>query len=128
MHRNKLKEIKRIELLIDRKREQLERTRSLAESMTTRLKVTGIKGTAEREDARLRIIELEEEISRQIDKLIDTKLEVMKIIDDIDNADVADILYMRYFEHMKWEEIANRKHYSLDWVFKLHREGLKKYF
>lgn len=125
MNKNNLKIIFKIETLIKHKRLQIERLRSLAESVTSHMDITGIKGTGEREDVRLKIIELEEELNRAIDLLIDTKLEMMERIDKLENHHTVDILYMRYFEHLGWKEIADKKEMSLDWIFKLHREGLK---
>lgn len=120
--------IKKVELLIEHKREQIERTRSLAERMTTGLEVTGIRGTGEREDIRLRLVELEEELGREVDRLIDLKLEAMKKIDELEDANMIDVLYMRYFQHMKWSEIAESKGKSLDWTYKIHRQALKNFF
>ena len=45
-----LRDIRRVERLIEHKREQIIRMRSIAERVTGGLDVTGIRGTAERED------------------------------------------------------------------------------
>ena len=111
-----LKDIRRVERLIEHKREQIVRMRSIAERVTGGLDVTGIRGTAEREDVRLRLVELEDEMQREIDRLIDLRLEAMRRIDGLDDGDLVDIMYMRYFQHMKWTDIAKAKGRSLDWT------------
>lgn len=123
-----LKNIRKVEMLIEHKREQIERTRSIAERMTAGLEITGIRGTGEKEDMKIRLVELEEELGREIDRLIDLKLEVMKKIDKLEDANMIDVLYMRYFQHMKWAEIAEAKNKSLDWTYKTHRQALKNFF
>ena len=123
-----LRDIRRVERLIEHKREQIIRMRSIAERVTGGLDVTGIRGTAEREDVRLRLVELEDEMQREVDRLIDLRLEAMRRIDALDDGDLIDIMYMRYFQHMKWTDIAKAKGRSLDWTYKAHRRAIKKYF
>lgn len=126
-----LKGIRRAELLIKRKREQLERLEHLAVYSGVRNdEIGGGRGTKTIMDTKAeivcRIIEVKEEIERDVDKLIDLKVKAMRMIDNLDNGDMVDILYRRYFEFRKWEDIAHGKHRSMDWVFRLHREALKK--
>ena len=126
-----LKQIRKAELLIKRKTEQIERLEHIAVySRAEPDSNGGSHGTRVIMDTKAEIIcrvaDLKDELNRQIDELIDMKLKAMKMIDSLSNADSADVLYQRYFEFRKWEEIAEDKRRSLDWVFRLHREGLRK--
>lgn len=129
MHKSKefLRSIRRAECLIERKREQIERMRDLA--VHSGVSYEEGRGSRRIQDSKAeivaRIADTEKEMERQIDELIDMKLEAMRMIDSLSDGDTADVLYMRYFEHRKWSDIAEAKHHSLDWVYKKHREGLK---
>lgn len=131
MHKSKemLKGIYRAECLIERKREQVRRLENLAEHSGIRYgdEPRGTGGAIDsKAEIVCRIVELKEEIEGQLDFLIDAKLEAMRLIDSLDNGDEADVLYMRYLEYRKWEDIAKEKGYSPDWVFKTHRKALEK--
>lgn len=126
-----LKSIRKTDLLIKRKNEQLERLEHLAVYSRGEPDPNGGgRGTKVVMDSKAeivcRIVDLRDEINKSIDSLIDTKLRAMKMIDELSNGDIIDILYQRYFEYRRWEDIAEDKHRSLDWVFRLHREGLRK--
>lgn len=126
-----LKSIRKTDLLIKRKNEQLERLEHLAVYSRAEPDPNGGgRGTKTVMDSKAeivcRIVDLKDEINRQIDALIDIKLRAMKMIDELSNGDIVDVLYQRYFEYKRWEDIAEDKHRSLDWVFRLHREGLRK--
>lgn len=124
-----LKSIRRADSLIKRKTEQLERLEHLAEYSGVKYgdEPRGTGGAIDRKaEIVCSIIELKDEIGKQIDSLIDLKLRAMKAIDSLEDGDMADVLYMRYFEFRKWEDIAKEKHHCIDWVFKIHRRALKK--
>lgn len=126
-----LKSIRKTDFLIKRKNEQLERLEHLAVYSNPQPDPNGGgHGTKVVMDSKAEIVcsivDLKTEINKQIDKLIDIKLKAMKMIDSLENGDIVDILYMRYFEYRKWDDIAEAKSRSLDWIFRLHREGLKK--
>lgn len=77
------------------------------------------------EDLIIKIVDLEEEITRSIDRLIDLKQEASKVIDQIDGV-YGTVLEMRYLECMRWEEIAYRLNYSIQHVYRLHGQALLK--
>lgn len=125
-----LKTIRRTDLLIKRKKEQLERLESLAVySSPQNDPIGGGHGTKVVMDSKaeivVRIIETKEEIEQLKDSLIDIKLKAMKMMESITNDEAVRVLYMRYFDYMKWEQIAEERHCSLDSVFRLHRCGLR---
>lgn len=124
-----LKTIYKTECLIRRKREQLERMEHLAVYSGIRYGDEP-RGTGGAHDTKAEIvagiIDLKDEIGRQLDALIDIKLRAMKMIDSLDSGDMIDVLYMRYFEFRKWEDIAKEKNRSMDWVFRTHRHALRK--
>ena len=64
----------------------------------------------------------EEIIKNYLKKAAAVKSEIRKL----DNPLQVMIMNMRYVDGMRWEEIASRSIYSLDWCYELHRKALKK--
>lgn len=108
----------------------------LLESLkTNRLQVKGMqiktdvvqvsKQGNKQEDLIIKIIDLEKEITKDIDRLIDEKRKAKTVIDKLDEPYKV-IMTMRYLECMKWEEIAYRLEYSIQAVYKIHGQALKR--
>lgn len=77
------------------------------------------------EDLIIRILDLEKEITKDIDKLIREKQRAKTVIDRLDGPYKV-VMTMRYLECMKWEEIAYRLDYSIQAVYKIHGQALKR--
>ena len=77
------------------------------------------------EDLIIRILDLEKEITKDIDSLICEKKKAKTVIDKLDGPYKV-IMTMRYLECMKWEEIAYRLDYSIQAVYKIHGQALKR--
>ena len=132
MHRSGriLRGIREAEGELKRKRERLERMEHLAEYSGIRYGDEGSGGTAGAVDRTAEIVaeiaDLKDEIERDRDRLIDMRLDGMKLIEKLENGEAVSVLYMRYFQMMKWEDIAREKYRSMDWVFRIHRESLRR--
>lgn len=77
------------------------------------------------EDLIIRIMDLEKEITKDIDDLIREKQRAKLVIDKLDGP-YRLVMSMRYLECMKWEEIAYRIGYSIQAVYKIHGQALKR--
>lgn len=77
------------------------------------------------EDLIIKIIDLEKEITKDIDNLVNEKQRAKAIIDKLDGP-YRLVMSMRYLECMKWEEIAYRIGYSIQAVYKIHGQALKR--
>lgn len=77
------------------------------------------------EDLVIKIIDLEKEITKDIDNLICEKKRAKAVIDELDGP-YRLVMTMRYLECMKWEEIAYRIGYSIQAVYKIHGQALKR--
>lgn len=77
------------------------------------------------EDLIIRIMDLEKEITKDIDDLIREKQRAKVVIDKLDGP-YRLVMSMRYLECMKWEEIAYRLEYSIQAVYKIHGQALKR--
>lgn len=72
----------------------------------------------------IKIIMLKDEINQQIDNLVNKKIEVMAVIDSLNNPDEINLLYMRYLQYMKWEEIAVKMNFSYKHIHRIHASAL----
>ncbi len=72
-----------------------------------------------------KLIDLEDEITDDIDRLIDTKREALESINALDDYDQQMILEFRYFCNKPWDEIMKLMKLSSTTVYRLHGIALK---
>ena len=71
-----------------------------------------------------KINEKEEEWNELMREFALTRAEVIISIQKLNNSDYEKILYKRYCQSKKWEEIALELNYSYQWVCTLHGRAL----
>lgn len=71
-----------------------------------------------------KINEKEEEWNNLMREFALTRAKVIISIQKLNNSDYEQILYKRYCQGKKWEEIALDMNYSYQWVCKLHGRAL----
>lgn len=87
-----------------------------------KVQTSGPKNTLEETVAK--IVDLEADINRRIDELVDMKQEAFTMINRIPDLDQQNILIGRYIQLKKWEDIAFELNFSIQWVYELHGKGL----
>ena len=78
------------------------------------------------EAAMLRVLEYEERINAEIDRLTDTRLKIEQVINLVPDDTQREVLTRRYLLYQKWEYIAVEMNYNIKWIFKLHGKALSK--
>lgn len=73
-----------------------------------------------------KIIELEEEINRDIDRLVDLKRDITRAIKEVENAEYQTLLEKRYLCFETWENIAVEMGYDSRYLHKLHNRALRE--
>lgn len=63
-------------------------------------------------------------LDEKISELLKLKEEIQNVISQIDDPLSELVLTYRYINLMDWNDIADKMHYALSYVFKLHRQGL----
>ena len=117
-----------VEQQVQSKMEQIEALRSLACRMTAGFgnePVSHTRNVTSMQDTIARILEAEEELNRRIDELVDRKMEVMRVIDQVKNVSLRLILEKRYLIFLSWERIAVDMEYSRRWTLTRHEEALQ---
>ncbi len=69
--------------------------------------------------------EKEREIDLEIDRLIDLKEEIRKVIETVPDANGRAVLSYRYIHGMKWEEIGRKLHVGRSTLHRWHRAALE---
>lgn len=117
----------RIDQRINSKLEQVRSLRELAEKATSTLSDTYSSGNGNKqkmEGVIVKIIDLEDEIDEEIDKLVDLKHEIVSLIKQVKNPEYKTLLELRYLCFRTWEQIAVEMRYDLSWIHRLHKKAL----
>ena len=75
-------------------------------------------------DAVAKIVDLQAEINRDIDTLVDLKREIVAVIKAVENMEYQTILEKRYLCYQSWEQIAVEMSYDLRWLYRMHNRAL----
>ena len=84
------------------------------------------RGDSTIEDCVIKIIELEESIKNDIEKLVDLKSEIMAVIKAVPNVEYQTLLEKRYLCFITWEQIAVDMNYSMQHIHRMHSNALKE--
>ncbi len=78
------------------------------------------------ERAVCKVMEYEEKLNGEIDRLVSTRLEIEDAISHIPDDILRELLTRRYLLFQRWEVIAEKMGYSQRRIFQLHGKALKK--
>lgn len=77
----------------------------------------------------LKIVQLDEEIAQDIERLVDLKAEARRLFAQLDDdLKYKSVMELRYLECMSWRNVAQSLHFSYKHVFKLHSEALRRLY
>ena len=117
----------RLDKKIDWKIQQVDSLNNLATKASGTL--TGMPRNPSPSPSRLadvvtKIVDLEEVINVEIDRLVDIKTEITDVIRSVENEDYRSLLELRYLCFKEWEDIAREMNYSLRWTYTMHGRAL----
>lgn len=103
-----------------------EEWRSLAEKMTPSYsfepKTQSV--TSKVETGAENIVEIDKQLQDQIAKRVRLRLEIAKVIYDLESEKHRYLLSSRYIDGKKWEQIALDMNYSVMQIWRMHGEAL----
>lgn len=113
---------------ISTKLSRLESLRALATRCGSAL--TGMPGNPNRAafsiaDTITKIVDMQDEINRDIDRLVDLKREIITAISGVGDIKCKTVLEKRYLCFLSWEQIAEDMQYGADNIFKIHKKALE---
>lgn len=130
--RDRLKELYRLDLKIERDRKQIE---DLKQKMYTvsapALDADRVKTSGSGDDKLLKLIASVERTTRRItrDMTKHMKLynQIVREIDRVQDERAKTILTSRYVLYMQWDAIANDLGYEMSYVYRLHQDAVRMY-
>ena len=125
--KHQLKQIRLIDLEVKTKMEELDRLNNsfLKSPSLKEINVQESKASL-KDDAYVKIINLNDYINDKVDKLIDLKYQLIQAIEQLDNSRERTIIWMKYISSKSWDEIAEELKISKTTLFMLHDEAVKK--
>lgn len=116
----------RLDQRIDSKIAQVASLNDLATKCTATL--TGMprnpnRGGSTMADAVCKIVDLQEEINWDIDRLVDLKREIVAVIKAVENPEYQVMLEKRYLSFQTWEQIAVDMNYSIQHIYRLREKA-----
>lgn len=104
-----LKQIEKLDKMIENKTFEVEYWKGIANGTTAQMGGERVQSSGSQQkmaDAVVKYIELENEVAGQIDILIDTKKDVIRVIEQLDPIEY-DLLHKHYVQHITLYEIAS---------------------
>lgn len=124
-----LQQVKKCEIIVRNKQREIDSLYAILKSVTGTWKEDVVQNGSSSEnkmgDTIAKIVDLQAELNRDIDTLIDTKRAVLCVIERLDPI-YFDLLYKRYFMFETWERIACEMGYGYQWTCKLHGRALEQ--
>ena len=122
-----LSQARYLDLRINSKIQQVAALNDLATKATSTL--TGMPrnpnhATSTMEETIAKIIDLQAEINRDIDTLVDLKRNLSATIKAVGNTEYQTVLEKRYLCFQSWEQIAVEMGYDLRWLYRIHGKAL----
>ena len=117
----------RIDQRINAKLEQLENLRALSRKTTVSYgsePVSHTRNVTSMEDTIVRLIDLENEINADIDRLVDLKREIYDVLRHVQDPELQLLLELRYLCFKNWSEISVALDLDDRYVFKIHGRAL----
>lgn len=114
---------------INYKLAQIQQLRELSEKATSTYIAERVSGTPQRSrmaNCVERMVDLEKEIETDIDRLVDLKRSIRKIIASVPNEKQRMVLELRYLNGYTWEKVAVESGCTFQWVHILHGRALKR--
>ncbi len=118
-----------LDQLINCKLEQVAVLRNQALKVTSVIQSDPVQGSKQRspmENTLVKLMNLEQEIDADIDRLVALKQELKEFVAEIENPSYKLLLELRYLGGSTWEEVAASMGYDLRWIYRLHSKALKE--
>ena len=123
-----LKQVEKLDVRIANKLIEQEQWRNIALGITANMEGERVQSSGSQSkmaDAIAKCVDMEAEIDRLIDILVEKKKEVIQTIEQLDSPIEYDILHKRYIQFRDLQEIADHFGREYGWVTTTHGRALK---
>lgn len=130
--RERLKELYRLDLKIERERKQIEDLKQRMYTVSApALDADRVKTSGSGDDKLLKLIASVERTTRRITKDMQTHMrlynQIVREINRVQDERAKTILTNRYVLYMQWDAIANDLGYEMSYVYRLHQDAVRMY-
>lgn len=77
------------------------------------------------QDIIVKIVDCENDINAEIDRLVDLKREMRTVIGAVENPDFQTLLELRYLCFKTWEQISVAMAFSIQHTYRIHEQALR---
>lgn len=122
-----LRQIKKLDKLIENKLAEVQKWKEIASNTSTNMTGERVQASGNPQsiaDAICRYIDLEREINKDIDNLIEIKKSVINVIEKL-NTTEYDVLHKVYVQGFTFDEVAIACKRSRSWATTVHGRALK---
>ncbi len=77
------------------------------------------------QDIIVKIVDCENDINAEIDRLVDLKREMRAVIGAVENPDFQTLLELRYLCFKTWEQISVAMAFSIQHTYRIHEQALR---
>ncbi len=123
-----LNQLKKLDKMIENKLAEKERWKAIATGTTAPIGGDRVQSSGSKqkmEDAVIRYVSIDKEIDEQIDKLVDTRQEIISVIERL-NATEYDVLHKIYVQYFTLYEVADSYGNTYSWATTVHGRALKQ--
>ena len=85
---------------------------------------SGTRNVHELEDTVIKIVDLQREINKDIDCIIDFRRELSIAINKMADPELRSLLTLRYLGFKKWEDVALEMGYSVQHIYRLKKKAI----
>lgn len=123
-----LKQLEKLDRMIENKLAEKQQWKAIATGTTASIGGERVQSSGSQQkmaDAVSRYVDIEREIDEQIDKLIDTKQDVISVIEQLNTIEY-DLLHKVYVQYIKLYEVPDIFGKTYSWATTVHGRALKK--
>lgn len=122
-----LKQYRSLSMEIDRISEELQRWQDLATRISPSYSDMPHGGGSDKvQTAAVEVAELTDKLNRKLHQAIMVQENIKKLLESLDDIKLRQLMFYRYINGMRWEEIAVRMDFNYRWVLRLHRKALNQ--
>lgn len=123
-----LKQIEKLDVLIKNKLIEKQHWKEVALGVTPQMGGERVQSSGNQQkmaSAVERMIDLERELDECVDRLINTRNDVIATIEQL-SPEEYDFLHLVYVQHLTLKEVAEKKNYSYSWSTTFHGRALER--
>ena len=122
-----LEQVEKLDCIIQNKLIEKQQWRDIALGITASMggeKVQSSGSQSKMADAVMKCVDMEAEINSLIDRMVETKKDVISTIEKLDSATEYNVLHMRYIQFRSLQEIADHYGREYGWATTTHGRAL----